>query len=80
MPKPTILNPKERYSFSQYFDMNYAAEDILADLGCHLIRTRIHSPKAPPAKSPAATNSSSNTSNATSNSSTPSPKSPAAKS
>jgi hypothetical protein len=47
MPKPTILNPKERYSFSQYFDMNYAAEDILADLGCHLIRTRIHSPKAP---------------------------------
>jgi hypothetical protein len=50
MPKPTILNPKERYSFSQYFDMNYAAEDILADLGCHLIRTRIHSPKAPPSQ------------------------------
>jgi hypothetical protein len=46
MPKPTILKPGERYTFSQYFDMNYAAEDILADLGCTIARQRIEFPKA----------------------------------
>jgi hypothetical protein len=48
MPKPTILKPGERYTFNQYFDMNYAAEDILADLGCSIVRTRIDFPKAEP--------------------------------
>jgi hypothetical protein len=48
MPKHTILIPGERYSFSQYFDMNYAAEDILSELGCTLSRTRLPIPKADP--------------------------------
>jgi hypothetical protein len=31
---PKVLDPNESYTFSKYFDLPYAPEDILADLGC----------------------------------------------
>jgi len=31
---PKVLNVNETYTFSKYFDLPYAIEDILADLGC----------------------------------------------
>jgi hypothetical protein len=31
---PKVLDPNEIYTFSKYFDLPYAIEDILADLGC----------------------------------------------
>ena len=34
-----VLNPNESYTFSRYFDLPYAPEDILADLGCTFERT-----------------------------------------
>ncbi len=45
MPKPTILKQGERYTFSQYFEMPYAPEDILAELGCTLVRSRLNLPQ-----------------------------------
>jgi hypothetical protein len=36
---PKVLNPSETYTFSKYFDLPYAPQDILADLGCTLERT-----------------------------------------
>ncbi len=36
---PKILDPNESYTFSKYFDLPYAPEDILADLGCTIERT-----------------------------------------
>jgi hypothetical protein len=36
---PKVLNPQESYTFSKYFELPYAPEDILADLGCTLERT-----------------------------------------
>lgn len=35
---PKVLDPNETYTFSSYFDLPYAPEDILADLGCTLER------------------------------------------
>lgn len=32
--KPKVLDPNETYTFTKYFDMLYAIEDILADLDC----------------------------------------------
>ncbi len=37
--QPRVLDPKESYTFSKYFDLPYAPQDILADLGCTLERT-----------------------------------------
>ena len=34
-----VLNPNESYTFSRYFDLPYAPEDILADLGSTFERT-----------------------------------------
>jgi hypothetical protein len=45
MPKPAILKQGERYTFSQYFEMPYAPEDILAELGCTLVRSRLSLPQ-----------------------------------
>ena len=45
MPKPAILKPGERYTFSQYFEMPYAPEDILAELGCTIVRSRLSLPQ-----------------------------------
>jgi hypothetical protein len=36
-----VLNPNESYTFSRYFDLPYAPQDILADLGCTLERTDV---------------------------------------
>jgi hypothetical protein len=44
--KPKILKPGERYTFSQYFDMAYGVEDILADLGCTIDRASLALPQA----------------------------------
>jgi hypothetical protein len=35
---PKVLDPNETYTFSQYFDLPFTPEDILADLGCTLER------------------------------------------
>jgi hypothetical protein len=35
---PKVLDPNETYTFSRYFDLPFAPEDILADLGCTLER------------------------------------------
>lgn len=37
--RPRVLDPNESYTFSKYFDLPYAPQDILADLGCILERT-----------------------------------------
>ncbi len=37
--QPRVLDPKESYTFSKYFDLPYTPQDILADLGCTLTRT-----------------------------------------
>lgn len=39
-----VLSPSESYTFSRYFELPFAAEDILADLDCSLIRTRLTLP------------------------------------
>ena len=31
---PRVLDPKESYTFSNYFESTFDLEDILADLGC----------------------------------------------
>jgi hypothetical protein len=36
---PKVLDPQESYTFSKYFDLPYAPQDILADLGYTLERT-----------------------------------------
>ena len=38
---PRVLNLNESYTFSRYFDLPYAPQDILADLGCTLERTDV---------------------------------------
>jgi hypothetical protein len=41
-----VLDPNESYTFSKYFELPFAAEDILADLDCTLIRTRLTLPRS----------------------------------
>jgi len=36
-----VLNPRESYSFTEYFKFPFEAEDILADLGCTLERREL---------------------------------------
>jgi hypothetical protein len=45
MPKPAILKQGECYTFIHYFEMPYAPEDILAELGCTLVRSRLSLPQ-----------------------------------
>lgn len=40
-----ILDPAQSYTFSKYFELPYAPEDILADLGCTLVRTKLSLPQ-----------------------------------
>lgn len=35
---PKVLAPQESYTFSKYFDLPFAPQDILADLDCTLER------------------------------------------
>ena len=39
-----VLNPAESYTFSKYFELPFAREEILADLGCTLIRGNLDLP------------------------------------
>lgn len=39
-----VLNPDESYTFSKFFELPFAPEDILADLGCTLLRKRLELP------------------------------------
>ncbi|MBW4605261.1 MAG: hypothetical protein KME29_38355 [Calothrix sp. FI2-JRJ7] len=34
MTRPRILQPGQSYTFSQYFELSFAIQDILAELGC----------------------------------------------
>jgi hypothetical protein len=43
--KPKVLTIGQSYSFSKYFDLAFAPEDILADLGCTLVRDRLVLPR-----------------------------------
>jgi hypothetical protein len=42
---PRVLTLGQSYSFSKYFDLAFAPEDILADLGCTLVRERLELPR-----------------------------------
>lgn len=39
--RPSILKPNESYSFSQYFDLPFTLEDILAELNCTTERKKL---------------------------------------
>jgi hypothetical protein len=43
--KPKVLTIGQSYSFSKYFELAFAPEDILADLGCTLVRDRLVLPR-----------------------------------
>ncbi|MEM7062738.1 MAG: hypothetical protein AAF572_06200 [Cyanobacteria bacterium P01_B01_bin.77] len=45
MAKPQILDPKCSYTFRSYFEMTYDPEDILAEFGYGLQRSRISLPQ-----------------------------------
>jgi hypothetical protein len=40
--QPRVLDPSQSYTFSKYFDLPYAPQDILEDLGCTLERTDLN--------------------------------------
>lgn len=46
MPKPTILQPGQSYTFRQYFEMSYEPEDILAEFGYTLKRQILSLPQS----------------------------------
>lgn len=46
MAKPPILQEGQSYTFRSYFEMPYEPDEILAELGCGLIRARLSVPKA----------------------------------
>lgn len=34
--QPNVLKPEKSYTFSNYFELNFDIEDILADLDCKI--------------------------------------------
>jgi hypothetical protein len=46
MTKPAILQPGQSYTFRQYFEMAYEPEDILAEFGYTLQRSRLSLPQS----------------------------------
>jgi hypothetical protein len=46
MPKTKILQEGQSYTFRSYFEMPYEAEDLLAELGYTLVRSRLVLPKS----------------------------------
>lgn len=44
---PKVLKPEESYTFSQYFELPFDIEDILADLGVSLERVELSLPYYP---------------------------------
>jgi hypothetical protein len=47
MPKPSIIQPEQAYSFSDYFKLNFAPQDILAYFGVSLQRRSLQLPQSP---------------------------------
>ncbi len=45
MPKNTILQPNQSYTFRSYFEMSYEPDDILAAFGCSLQRLMFDFPE-----------------------------------
>lgn len=45
MSRSPILQPGQSYTFSKYFELPFAPEDILAELGCTYGRERLELPK-----------------------------------
>ncbi len=46
MPRPSILQPGQSYTFRQYFEMTYEPEDILAEFGYTLKRSPMSMPQS----------------------------------
>jgi hypothetical protein len=44
--QPRILNPQDSYTFSKYFELPYAIDDILADLDCTYSLENVDLPQA----------------------------------
>ncbi|NEQ12320.1 MAG: hypothetical protein F6K37_42760, partial [Moorea sp. SIO4E2] len=47
MNRRRILKTGQPYSFSQYFDLPFTLEDILAEFDCTLVRSHIDLPRQP---------------------------------
>ncbi|MGK7888308.1 MAG: hypothetical protein AB4042_03175 [Leptolyngbyaceae cyanobacterium] len=45
MPKPTIIQPEQAYTFADYFKLNFAPQDILAYFGVSLHRQSLKWPQ-----------------------------------
>jgi len=45
MPKPSLLQPDESYTFRSYFEMPYEADEILQEFGYALTRQRLNLPQ-----------------------------------
>ena len=43
--KPKVLNPDQTYTFSEYFELPFDIEDILADLDCKVDRASLVLPR-----------------------------------
>ncbi|OUL28151.1 hypothetical protein [Nostoc sp. 106C] len=46
MSRPRIIQPRQSYTFSKYFELPFSPEDILAELGCKYERERLQLPIA----------------------------------
>lgn len=47
IPHPLVLDLNASYTFRSYFELKFAPVDILADLGCHLVRRSLSLPRSP---------------------------------
>ncbi|NEP30176.1 MULTISPECIES: hypothetical protein [Moorena] len=47
MNRRRILKAGQPYSFSQYFDLPFTLEDILAEFDCTFVRSHIDLPRPP---------------------------------
>jgi hypothetical protein len=45
MPKATLLQPEQSYTFRSYFEMPYETDEILAEFGYSLAKTRLTLPQ-----------------------------------
>ena len=45
MSKPKILQENKDYTFRSYFEMTYEPEEILAEFGYNLVRSKLSLPK-----------------------------------
>lgn len=47
MPRSSVINPEQSYTFSDYFKLNFAPQDILAYFGVSLLRRSLKLPRYP---------------------------------